>query len=62
MTHTDSETSTYFVKITLSTTEGELPVDSEVEELIVDQLEGELDETTGLFCTAVDLIGRLADE
>lgn len=57
-----TETSTYFVKITLSTSEGELPTDSQVEELIVDQLEGELDETTGLFCTAVDLIGRLADE
>lgn len=57
-----TETSTYFVKIILSTSEGELPTDSQVEELIVDQLEGELDETTGLFCTAVDLIGRLADE
>ena len=49
------ETKTYTVEITLSTENGELPTDEEVERLIVDQMSGELDETTGLACVAVDM-------
>jgi hypothetical protein len=56
------ETSTYIFKITFTTSTGELPTDNEVEEMVGDQLEGELDETTGLFLAAVDLIGRIANE
>jgi hypothetical protein len=52
-----SETRTYSFEIVLSTTEGELPSDSEVKHMVEDQMNGELDETTGLFCIAVRLKG-----
>jgi len=57
-----AETSTYIFKITFTTSTGELPSDNEVEEMVGDQLEGELDETTGLFLASCDLVGRIADE
>lgn len=50
-----SETATYTVEVILSTTEGELPDHEDVEKLIRDQMSGELDETTGLFCIDVHL-------
>ena len=51
-----AETREYTVEIVLSTTEGELPTDAIVRELIEDQLAGELDVRTGLFCIAVRLV------
>lgn len=57
-----NETATYSVEITLSTANGELPKTADVERLIVDQMSGELDETTGLACLAVTVMGRLVDE
>ena len=56
------ETKTYTVDLTLSTENGELPTDDEVEQLIVDQMSGELDETTGLACVAVGLHVHAARE
>ena len=50
-----SETATYTVEVILSTTAGELPDHEDVEQLIRDQMSGELDETTGLFCIDVHL-------
>ena len=51
-----SESKIYIVEITLGTDVGELPTDSEVEELIADQMSGELDEDTGLFALGVALL------
>lgn len=50
------ESATYLVAITLIADEGELPTPKAVEELIADQMSGELDNDIGLFCGAVDLI------
>lgn len=57
-----SESATFIVEITLGTEEGELPDDNEVEELVANQMAGELDEDTGLFTMAVILVERVVDE
>jgi hypothetical protein len=49
------ETAKYTVEIILTTTEGELPHREEVQQLIADQMSGELDEVTGLFCPYVEV-------
>jgi hypothetical protein len=56
-----NETQKYTVAIILSTTNGELPTDDEVEQLVLDQMSGELDETTGLACLAVVLLNKDTD-
>lgn len=50
------ETATYVLSITLSTEQGELPSDIEVERLVADQMDGVLDELTGLTSIEVVLI------
>lgn len=55
------ETGTFTAEITLSTEMGELPKVSEIERLIKDQMDGELDERTGLRCIGVYVIGRQDD-
>lgn len=52
------ETTTYVTYITLSTEQGELPSDIEVERLVADQMSGVLDGLTGLSAIAVGLIER----
>lgn len=54
--HVTNETRTYTLEIVLYTTKGELPSDSEVRQLVEDQMGGELDEVTGLFCIAVRFV------
>lgn len=56
---TTQETATYQVEVTLSTEQGELPADSDVGQLIFDQMAGELDDNTGLRCIAVRLTDNL---
>ena len=51
-----SESLDYIVSITLMTEDGELPTADQVEGLIADQMSGELDPDTGLFCGAVVLL------
>lgn len=53
--HAKGETAKYTVEMVLSTTDGELPDHADVEKLVIDQMSGELDETTGLFCISVHL-------
>lgn len=53
---------TYTVRITLITEAGNLPSQSEVEEMIAAQMSGELDDPacnggTGLFCGGVIVVG-----
>jgi hypothetical protein len=52
------ETATFTVKITLTTEDGELPEDKNVEDLVLAQMSGELDDYTGLWCPAVTLVKR----
>lgn len=47
---------TYNVEITLRTEAGDLPDEREVEDLIAAQMNGELDDNTGLFCAAVTVL------
>jgi len=57
------ETAAFEVVLLLSTEEGELPTDEEVTRLIRDQMDGVLDETTGLNCIHVaPAIRRSAEE
>lgn len=48
-----AETVTYTAVITMTTSTGECPAKEEAEELIIAQMEGELDEVTGLTCIGV---------
>lgn len=52
------ETATYLVEVTLSTEVGELPSNKEAEQLIFEQMEGELDDS-GLKCLAVVFVKNL---
>lgn len=54
---TDGETFTYRLEIILSTEAGELPTQEEVRQLVIDQMAGELDPTTGLKCLGVATAG-----
>lgn len=56
------ETATFRVNIRLSTEQGELPTDTEVERLVADQMSGVLDEHTGLRTIAVYDIARSVEE
>lgn len=47
------ETAGFYTVITLSTEDGELPDDFAVTRLIQDQMDGILDEETGLQCISV---------
>jgi hypothetical protein len=55
------ETALFTVHMTFTTDNGELPDDRTIEELIADQMAGELDEATGLGCMAVTVIGRTGE-
>jgi len=48
----------YVVILTLTTDTGELPNKEEAEDLIVAQMSGELDDTTGLACMAVEVLSE----
>jgi hypothetical protein len=56
------ETKTYKVELTLSTEQGELPIDEIVERMIVDQMDGQLDDETGLRCIDVSLVGTASED
>lgn len=53
---------TYTVRITLLTEAGDLPSHREVEDLIAAQMGGPLDDTTGLFCGGVTVVGSDTEE
>lgn len=50
------ETVAYTVIIHLTTDNGECPTKDEMSQLVLDQMNGELDETTGLACMAATCI------
>lgn len=56
------ETANFKVIITLSTEEGELPDNDEVQELIFNQMSGDLDDETMLRCIAVGVLARYVEE
>lgn len=52
-----NETSTYNVLVTLSSKDGDLPDEGDVETLIYEQMSGDLGE--GTKCLSVEMIGRI---
>lgn len=56
-----NETAVVWVKMIFTNDRGELPDDDGLRELIADQMNGELDEETGLGCMAVEVLGRNGD-